>query len=144
MNKALSASADKEKNLLLCAVKGISISVLTAISAAVVSCLIALSLPDPDKYIKIFAVISLLLAAGIGGHMTARERGKNTLFCGLSIGISITALMSVISLSLSLELNMPLFCICVPCIIVTSVLGAVTGVDKGKKRRTKRKKRKGR
>lgn len=142
MNKALSANADKEKYLLLCVAKGSAVSVLTAISAAVVSCLIALSLPDPDKYIKIFAVISLLLAAGIGGHITARERGKNTFFCGLSIGSAMTALMSVISLSFSLEMNIPIFCICVPCIIVTAVLGAVTGVDKGKKRRTKKKKHK--
>ncbi len=141
MNKALSASAEKEKNLFLCAAKGLAVSVFTAISAAVCFCLISLTLPDPDKYAKIFAMISLLLAAGAGGHITAKERGKNTFFCGLSIGLTITAIISALLLSFALEMNIPLFCICVPCVIVTAVLGAVTGVDMGKKRKTKKRKR---
>ncbi len=141
MNKNISAKAEQEKNLFLCAVRGLAVSVITALLASVISCLISLSLDDPDKYTKVFALISLFAASGIGGHITARARGKNAFLCGLVLGIMITGLITSICLSLTLPINMSLFAICVPSILVTSILGAVTGVGNQQKSKPKRKKR---
>lgn len=139
MNKTVSAKSEQEKNLFLCAVRGLAAAVIAAVLAAVISCFISLSLDDPDKYVKVFSLISLFIACGVGGHITARAKGKNAFLCGLTLGIMVIGLIAVLSLSLSLAINMPLFAICAPCTLVTSILGAVTGVGKQKKSKTRKK-----
>ena len=139
MNKTISAKADQEKNLFLCAARGLAVSALTAILASILSCLISLSLDDPDKYTKIFALVSLFIASGIGGHITARARGKNAFLCGLVLGIMIVGLIVTLCLSLTMPINMSLFAICAPSVLVTAILGAITGVGKQKKNKPKKK-----
>ena len=143
MNKTVSANSDKEKNIFLCASRGLAVAVFSALIISVIMGLIGLSLDDPDKYTGVFALAALFIASGIGGYITARVRGKNALICGLITGLMIIMTMVLFSLSFALGINMSLFAICVPSIIVTSMLGAVSGVGKkdraGNKRRKKSK-----
>ena len=86
MNKTIGAKQNEEKNLFLCALKGLAVASVTALILAVVSCIVCVCLEDPDKYIKVFALVCLFAAAGAGGHITARAKGKTAFLCGSVVG----------------------------------------------------------
>lgn len=139
MNKTASIKKSEEKNLFLCALRGLAVSALSALITALVSSALALSLNDPDKYIKIFALVCLFVSSGFGGRAAARSRGKGAFVCGICVGIMTVGAMVLICLCFSLAINPALFAICAPTMIVTSVLGAVTGVGKPQKAKRKKK-----
>ncbi|MGN1095062.1 MAG: TIGR04086 family membrane protein, partial [Eubacteriales bacterium] len=93
MNKTISAGSEQDKNLFLCAARGLAVAVISALILALIAGLIGLSLDDPDKYTSVLALVALFASSGIGGFFTARQRGKNALLCGLVLGIFIVALM---------------------------------------------------
>jgi putative membrane protein (TIGR04086 family) len=131
MKKAVSAKDISEKNLFICSLRGLCVAAATALLLAAVTCAIGISLPEPDKYTKIFAMASLFFASFAGGFATARAKGCRTLLCGLCTAIMIAGTISLISLALSLPLNTSLFGICAPCITAVCILGANIGVGSG-------------
>lgn len=142
MNKTVSAKADKEKNIFLCAAGGLAVAIICALILSVITGIIGLSLDDPDKYVGIFALASLFIASMVGGYATMYKRGKNAALCGLINGLMIIAVMVLAAFSFGLGINISLFAICAPSVIVTSILGAVSGGGKKKSSKTKSKKRK--
>ncbi len=140
MNKTVSAKKSEEKNLFLCALRGLAVAAICALCTAAISSGAALFLGDPDKYIKILALLCLFVSAGAGGSIAARAKGNGAFLCGLSVGIMMVGVMTLICLSFSLAINPALFAICAPTTLVTSILGAVTGVGKAKKAKRKKKK----
>ncbi|MBQ8403324.1 MAG: TIGR04086 family membrane protein [Clostridia bacterium] len=138
MNKNISAKNEKEKNLFLCAAKGLLAAVICTLLLAVVCCFIGLSMGDPDKYTKIFALVSLFAGAFVGGFATAHEMGRATLFCGVLTGILLIAVMVLAALGFALPLDFGLFGLCAPCVLALAVLGANIGVGSGDKKKKKR------
>lgn len=130
---------DAEKNLFFCSLKGLGVSVALSLLLSAIMCMIGLSLDDPDKYTKIFAMASLFFAAFAGGFVSAKAKGSGTLLCGLCTGIMIIAIMTLASLGFALSVNIPLFCVCAPCVIAACILGANIGV--GARSSKKKKKR---
>ena len=139
MNKTASIKKSEEKNLFLCALRGLAAAVICALCTAAISAGGALFLDDPDKYIKILALIYLFASSGAGGKAAARARGRGAFVCGICVGIMTVGAMVLICLCFSLAINPALFAICAPTMIVTSVLGAVTGVGKPQKAKRKKK-----
>ena len=130
---------DEEKNLFFCSLKGLGVSIALSLLLSAITCMIGLSLDDPDKYTKIFAMASLFFAAFAGGFVSAKAKGSGTLLCGLCTGIMIIAIMTLASLGFALSVNIPLFCVCAPCVIAACILGANIGV--GARSSKKKKKR---
>ena len=130
---------DAEKNLFFCSLKGLGVSAALSLLISAITCMIGLSLDDPDKYTKIFAMASLFFAAFAGGFVSAKAKGSGTLLCGLCTGIMIIAIMTLASLGFALSVNIPLFCVCAPCVIAACILGANIGV--GARSSKKKKKR---
>ena len=130
---------DAEKNLFFCSLKGLGVSAALSLLISAITCMIGLSLDDPDKYTKIFAMASLFFAAFAGGFVSAKAKGSGTLLCGLCTGIMIIAVMTLASLGFALSVNIPLFCVCAPCVIAACILGANIGV--GARSSKKKKKR---
>ncbi len=135
MNKNISVKNGNEKNLFLCALKGLLASVLLALLLAVICSFIGLSMDDPGKYTKIFALCSLFSGAFVGGFATAHEMGRATLFCGICVGLLIVAVIVVATLGFSLPLDFATFGICAPCVLALAVLGANIGVGSGEKKK---------
>ena len=128
-----------EKNLFFCSLKGLGVSAVLSLLLSASMCMIGLLLDDPDKYTKIFAMASLFFSAFAGGFASARAKGSGTLLCGLCTGIMIIAVITLTSLGFALPVNLPLFCICAPCVIAACILGANIGV--GTRSSKKKKKR---
>ena len=139
MNKSITAKNEKEKNIFICAAKGLLAAVLCTLLLALVCCFIGLSMEDPDKYTKIFALVSLFAGAFAGGFATAREMGRATLFCGVLTGVFLVALTVLFALGLALPLDLGLFGLCAPCVLALAVLGANLGVGYGEKKKKKKK-----
>ena len=140
MNKTASAKIHEEKNLFLCALRGLAVSALSALLTALISSAFALSLSDPDKYIKIFALVCLFVSSGFGGRAAARAKGKSAFLCGAFVGIIMIGVTVILCLALSLAIDPTLFAICAPTVLVTAILGAVSGVGTPKKSKRKKKK----
>lgn len=140
MNRSIFAKTNEEKNLFLCALRGLAVAAICALAFALISSVACVCLEDPDKYIKIFALICLFASAGIGGHIAARAKGKTAFLCGSIVGIMMIGVITLLCLIMSLPINMALFAICAPTVLVTAILGAVTGVGKQKKPKRKKKK----
>ena len=139
MNKNISAKGENEKNIFICAAKGLFTAAVCTLILALICCFVGLSMDDPDKYTKIFALVSLFSGAFAGGFATARKMGRATLLCGTLTGIFIIALLVFITLGFSLPLDLGLLGLCAPCVLVLALLGANTGVDLGEKKKKKRK-----
>ena len=139
MNKNISAKGGNEKNFFICAAQGLLAAFLCSLILALACCFIGLSMDDPDKYTKIFALVSLFSGAFAGGFATARKMGRATLLCGALTGIFIIALLVFITLGFSLPLDLGLFGLCAPCVLALAVLGANLGVGSGEKKKKKRK-----
>ena len=138
MNK-ISAKNVQDTNIFVCALRGLAAAVLSALIIAVLSCLVGLGLDDPDKYAKIFALISLFFASLIGGFSTAANKKSSTLLCGICTAIMIIAVITILSLAFSLSISLTLFGICAPCITVSCVLGANIGVGMTPRKKRRRK-----
>ena len=134
----ISAKNEQGKNIFICALRGLAISVVSGIILAMLTCLVGLTLDDPDKYAKIFALISLFFSAFIGGFITAREKKSSTLLCGICLSLMISALIVAFSLAFSLSMDLTLFGICAPCLLVACVLGANIGVGISSTKKRKR------
>ena len=128
MGKTVSKKSRQEQNIFLCALRGVLAAALCAIALAVLTSVIGLSMAEPDKYTKIFAFVCLFCAAFAGGFVCARAKGSATLLCGALTGLFLLALIAVITLCFSLSMNVPLFGICVPCVLLLCVLGANLGI----------------
>ena len=128
MNKKSYVKNEQKKNLFACILRGALAALICALIMASVTCLIGLSMNDPNKYIKAFAMASLFTASFVGGLTSARQKGSNTLLCGAFTGIIIIASIALFSLAFSLSMNFALFGICIPCVILISIMGANIGV----------------
>ncbi len=135
MNKNISAKNENEKNLFVCALKGLLAAVIFALLLAVICSFIGLSMDDPGKYTKIFALCSLFAGAFVGGFATAHEMGRATLFCGICVGFFIIAAIVAASLGFALPLDFATFGICAPCVLALAVLGANIGIGSGEKKK---------
>ena len=137
MNKNAYAKEESGQNLPVCALRGLLTAVLAVLAVAAACSFIGLGMEDPGKYTKIFAFASLFTASFAGGFSAARAKGSATLACGALTGAFVLALIAVLSLCFSLSLNIPLFALCAPCVLLCSVLGANVGVGArgGKKKK---------
>ena len=77
MNKNISAKGENEKNISICAAKGLFTAAVCTLILALICCFVGLSMDDPDKYTKIFALVSLFSGAFAGGFATARKMGRH-------------------------------------------------------------------
>jgi putative membrane protein (TIGR04086 family) len=137
MKKTDSAKKASDKKLLLCALRGLFVGIFCAIIFAAVFCLIGHSMDDPNKYVKIFAFISLLAPSFAGGFATARERGAQTILCGACTSLFLLCVMVLFTLGFALPINAGLFGISAPCVLICGIFGANMGVG-SKKHKSKR------
>ena len=137
MKKTDSAKKASDKKLLLCALRGLFVGIFCALIFAAVTCLIGLSMDDPNKYVKTFAFISVLAASFAGGFATARERGAQTFLCGACSSLFLLCAMVLCTLGFALPLSVGLFGISAPCVLICGILGANMGIG-SKKKKSKR------
>jgi len=139
MNKTASAKEKSGQGIITCALRGLISAIVVSLAVSAITAAVGLSTEDPGGYIKIFASVSLFCAAFAGGFAAARAKGSATLLCGALTGAFILALIALLSLCFSLRLNISLFALCAPCVLICSVLGANIGVcsrtGTGKKRK---------
>ncbi len=140
MNKSFEQNAAGEKNIFLCAARGLAAALVTSMSLACALAALASAMDDPDKYTGIFALAALFTGAVCGGFVTALARGKNAVLCGAVTGLMMIAVMVMLAFSFALGMNMSLFLICAPSIIVTATLGAISGAGKREQKKKRKKK----
>lgn len=139
MNKSASVKSAREKGLVLCALRGFLTAVLALLLLAAAFSAFGLTMKNPGEYTKIFAFASLFGGAFSGGFAAARKKGCSTLPCGALTGAFILAAMALCALCFSLPLNISLFAVCSPSVLLCSVLGANIGVGFQSAAKAKRK-----
>ena len=121
--------AKKEIGFPAAVFSGAAFSVALGMALLALSCIPALSLSDPLRFVPIFSLVCLFVSAAAGAYLAARMHGKSGLVCGLLSSLALIMILVVIACILSLKIKTSLFFICVPAILLVSAIAGVCGVS---------------
>lgn len=138
MNKTSFSKKERDGKLIFCALRGFGVGVFCALLLAAALCLAGLSADDPNKYARLFAALSVLAASFAAGFTAAREKGSQTLLCGILSSLFLLCAAAILALALSLPMDLRLFALSAPCMLISGILGANMGVGSKRKKRSKR------
>ena len=108
---------NEKSGMLLPVAKALGTAVAAGTVLAAIFCFAALRFDDPEKVSAIFAYIALAAAAFVGGYLASKMYGEKGVLCGLTVGLSLAALMILLCFAFSLPVS--------PLAYATSAVGAV-------------------
>ncbi len=133
-------SPEKNKSFFVSVLIGTLIALAVGLLLLVIFTVIGLKLEDPEKFAPILALFSLFLTAVLGGYLSARTHKESGLFCGAASGILLIGILVLLVFACSFSIQLSLFAISAPAVIVLSALSGIGGVNGGRKKKPKRKK----
>ena len=143
MNKTVRTRYDQtqktEKNYFICVLFGTLWGIAAGIILLVLCTLAGTFLEDPEKYAPITALASLFVASYVAGYKAAAYKRSGGAGIGLAAGATFILLVSLFALATASSIKLPLFAICAPVSILTSVFAGITGAGKKQKKPKKHK-----
>ena len=143
MNKTVRSRYDQtqktEKNYFICVLFGMLWGIASGAVLLAVCAVAGTVLEDPEKYAPIMALASLFVASYVTGYKAAAYKRSGGAGIGLASGVSFILIVSLFALATSSSIKLPLFAICAPVSILTSVFAGITGSGKKQKAPKKRK-----
>lgn len=95
---------NEKSGMLLPVAKALGTAVAAGTVLAAIFCFAALRFDDPEKVSAIFAYIALA-AAFVGGCLASKMYGEKGVLCGLTVGLSLAALMILLCFAFSLPVS---------------------------------------
>lgn len=95
---------NEKSGMLLPVAKALGTAVVAGTVLAAIFCFAALRFDDPEKVSAIFAYIALA-AAFVGGCLASKMYGEKGVLCGLTVGLSLAALMILLCFAFSLPVS---------------------------------------
>lgn len=130
----------QEKSFFVSVFLGTLSSLFIGILLLLFSCLLCLSMEDPERAIPILALICLLCTSLFSGYLSARAHRENGFLCGLLSGIFLVGILIIFAFAFSFSIRISLFGILSPTLVISSAIAGICGVSAKRKAKNKRKK----
>lgn len=137
MNKTaksrFSQTQPTEKNFFICVLFGMLWGVGVALALLVIFSVAGLFLDDPEKYAPIMALASFFISSYAAGYKSAKYKRSGGAVTGLAAGVAFVFVIVMFALATASSIKLPLFAICAPVAVLTSVFAGIAGAGKKQK-----------
>ena len=90
-------------------------------------------LDDPDKFAPIMALAAFFISSYIAGYKSAAYKRSGGAVTGLAAGATFVLIVVLFALATASSIKLPLFAICAPAAVLTSVFAGIAGAGKKQK-----------